>query len=76
MKYVNNTFAKVANTPRTIGVIIPEVPIVRWNNPAIKPIIVRKSAFNPRGAALTKSNINPEKNPTVSPCKQPFWMEI
>ena len=76
IKYVKNTFVKVAEIPRIIGVNIPDVPMVRWNNPHINPIIVLKSAFNPRGAALTKSKRSPEKKPTVSPCKHPFWIEI
>lgn len=74
--YVNRTFNPVAATPKIIGVIIPVVPTVRWNKPPINPIIVRKRAFNPKGAALTKSKSKPEKKPTVSPCKHPFWIEI
>ena len=75
-KYVNKTLIPVAATPITIGVKSPDVEIVRWNIPPIKPIVVRNKAFKPKGAALTKSNNKPEKNPTVSPWNEPFWIDI
>ena len=64
-------FTRVALTPRKTGTRKPFVFNVKKNNPAIKPIIVRKSALRPSGEALRISRNKPEKKPFVSPINEP-----